>query len=180
VPDPELDIPLRSSSDTEGDVKRVLSKLEPSGHDLKINRVMANSSAAFRPYLLLASGLLNNAALPPIEREIVILHLATRRHVTYEWEEHVPMSKEAGVTDEQRRAIELGQLDDPSIFSQAEQLAIRVSDSIIDRGSPSPEMWSEMKAQWGPEGAFDLVVTVAFWGGFVPTIIESVGLKHPS
>jgi hypothetical protein len=180
VPDPELDIPLRSSSDTEGDVKRVLSKLEPTGHDLKINRVMANSSAAFRPYLLLASGLLNKAVLPAPEREIVILHLAARRHVTYEWEEHVPMSIEAGVTDEQRHAIERGEVGDASLFNPSELLAIRVSDAIIDQHSLTPDMWADMKAQWGSEGAFDLVITVAFWGGFVPTIIETVGLKHPS
>jgi 4-carboxymuconolactone decarboxylase len=180
LPDPSLDLPLRSSADTEGDVQRVLSKLESSGHDLKINRVLANSSAAFRPYMMLASALLNNAALPAAEREIVILHLAARRHVTYEWDEHVPMSVQAGVSDDQRGAIESGQTADQSLFSPSEQLAIRVADAIVDERSLGPEVWEEMKAHWGLEGGLDLILTVAFWGGFVPTVIESVGLQHPS
>jgi hypothetical protein len=158
----------------------VLSKLESSGHDLKINRVLANSSAAFRPYILLAGGLLNNAALPAAEREIVILHLAARRNVTYEWDEHVPMSVQAGVTDEQRNAIELNLLEDTSLFNESERLALRASDEIIESHSLTPEVWADMTAQWGVEGAFDLVLTVGFWGGFVPIVIESVGLQHPS
>ena len=37
----------RSSSDTEGEVQRVLGKLESGGNDIKIMRLMANSPNAF-------------------------------------------------------------------------------------------------------------------------------------
>lgn len=178
--DPKLDIPLRSSADTEGDVSRVLAKLESTGNDLKINRLLANSSAAFRPYLLLASALLNKAALPAAEREIVILHLAARRQVTYEWDEHVPMSVRAGVSEAQRQALQNRDDIDPHLFSESERLAVFVSDAIIDHRAIEPSMWEDMKAQWGIEGGLDLILTVAFWGGFVPTVIESLGLRHPS
>jgi alkylhydroperoxidase family enzyme len=180
MPDPTLDVPLRTSADTDGEVQRVLSKLELTGHDLKINRILANSTAGFRPYMMLASALLNKSGLPAAEREIVILHLAARRDVSYEWAEHVPMSESAGVTELQRDVLKSGSSMDLSVFSPSQMLALRVADEIIDNKAVALETWEEMKSQWGVESGLDLILTVAFWGGFVPTVIEAIGLQLPS
>ena len=180
LPDPRLELPLRSSADTDGEVRRVLSKLEAAGQDLKINRLLANSSATFRPYLLLASALMTKSALPPLERETVILHLAARRNVAYEWAEHVPMSKRAGVTERQREVLALGTLRDELVFSSSQWLVLRATDEIMRTQTLAPASWDEVTAQWGVEGGLDLVLTIAFWGGYVPLIIEAVGLQSPS
>jgi alkylhydroperoxidase family enzyme len=177
--DPRIDLEPLRSSDAEGEVQRVLSKLEATGNDLKILRVLANSQPAFRPFVLLSNALMNLSALPPEDREVVILHLAARRDVPYEWKEHVPMSDAVGITDEQRELISAAQYEGDS-FSDAQRLAVRVADEIIEERSLAEETWVKACRTWGRTSSLDLVLTVAWWGAFVPTIIEAIGLKDPS
>jgi alkylhydroperoxidase family enzyme len=180
MPDPTLDLRQRTSDDTAGDVKRVLGKLEGSGQNLKILRILANSQHAFRPFVLLSNALMNQAELPPGEREVVILHLAARLGVSYEWKEHVPMSAVAGVTDEQRRVLETASLDDLSLFTGTQRLALEVADEVVENKHLSPATWERAKESFGEEGALELLLTIGWWGAFVPTVIQAIGLQDPA
>lgn len=169
----------RSSADTEGEVQRVLSKLEEGGNDIKIMRLMANSPNAFRPFLLMSISLMERAALPPIDREVAILRLAALLDVEYEWREHVPLSDKAGVTEAQRDAIREGRTDDPELFPPSQRLAIRIAETVLEKRSLPTEMWDDACAMWGKEGALDVVLVTGWWGGFVPTVINCLGITDP-
>jgi alkylhydroperoxidase family enzyme len=177
--DPRLDITPLRSEDADGEVARVLSKLEASGNNLKILRVLANGENVFRPFVLLSNALMNKSSLSAADREVVILHLAAQRDVPYEWKEHVPMSDAVGITEDQRKLILSGTIgaDD---FTPSQLLAVRAADEIISGRSLSEATWAQARDTWGQDGALDLVVSVAWWGAFVPTIIEAIGLQDPA
>ena len=177
-PDPLIPVPQRTSADTEGRVSELLAKLEASGSALKVVRMMANSPGAFRPFVLMADALLNRSRLPARERELVILDLAARRGVRYEWSEHVPMSRAAGVTDAERDRLADGRLDDLSSFSPREQVALRTARAIVS-GPLTPAQWREATDAFGDEGATDLLLSVGWWGAFIPLIVEATGLVEP-
>lgn len=177
--DPVLNIPLRTVSDTTGEVQRLMKKLEASGNLLRVRRLLANSPSTFRPSLLLAAALMKDAPLPPKVRELMILHVAARRKVNYEWEEHVVISRRCGVTDDERKALAEGNLHHLAVFSYVEALGLRVADTILTDGALPETMWEEAVALWGVEGALDLIIAVAFWGAYMPTIIEAIGLHSP-
>ncbi len=164
---------LAYSTDTEGDVARVLAKLEGTGQSLKVLRILANSTATFRPFVLLSNGLLNGSPLPAEVREAMILHLASTRGTRYEWEEHVPMSERAGITAAQRAAIAQGDL---SPLSDGQRLAISAADEIVGQHSLGGATWQQLVSTWADEGALDVILVTAWWGAFVPTILESLGL----
>jgi alkylhydroperoxidase family enzyme len=169
-------LPFRTSADTDGEVRRVLEKLEASGLDIPIVKLLANSSAGFRPYILMSDALMNRGAFPPLERELVILLLAATRATAYEWDEHVPMSARAGVTDEQRAAIATGDVDAKELFTEPQRLALRLGAVLWADGFLGEVDWEEATAAWGPEGALDLVLIVAWWGHAVPALITAFGL----
>ena len=177
--DPRLDITPLRSEDADGEVARVLSKLEASGNNLKILRILANGENVFRPFVLLSNALMNKSSLSAADREVVILHLAAQRDVPYEWKEHVPMSDAVGITEDQRKLISSGTIgaDD---FNPSQLLAVQAADEIISGRSLSEATWVQACETWGQEGALDLVVAVAWWGAFVPTIIEAIGLQDPA
>src|SRR3984957_1491730 len=177
--DPRLDITPLRSEDADGEVARVLSKLEASGNNLKILRILANGENVFRPFVLLSNALMNKSSLSAADREVVILHLAARRDVPYEWKEHIPMSDAAGITEEQRKLILSGTIGAEE-FTASQLLAVRAADEIISGRSLSESTWAQACAAWGRDGALDLVVAVAWWGAFVPTIIEAIGLQDPA
>jgi alkylhydroperoxidase family enzyme len=170
----------RSSSDTEGEVQRVLGKLEAGGNDIKIMRLMANSPNAFRPFLLMSISLMERASLPPSDREVAILRLATLLGVEYEWREHIPLSDRAGITEEQRAGIQAGNIEDEKLFTAPMRLAMRIATVARQQNELPTQDWDEACATWGKEGALDLVLTIGWWGGFVPTVINCLGITNPT
>jgi 4-carboxymuconolactone decarboxylase len=168
----------RTSLDTQGDVKRVLGKLEQSGSDLTILRILANSDHVFRPFVLISGSLLRNAVLPDNVREVVILWMASLQGTPYEWAEHVPMAIEAGVSGEQITAIDELRADE-AIFSADEMLAIEIAGDLLRGEGIATEKFSAAVHAWTQPGALDLILSVGFWGGMVPTIIGGLGLVRP-
>jgi 4-carboxymuconolactone decarboxylase len=168
----------RSSTDTEGDVQRVLGKLETRGTNLTVVRMIANSANAFRPFVLFSDGLMSRSTLPADVREVVILHLAVRLDNSYEWYEHESMSAAAGVTDEQREAVRRGDIA-PPLFSEDAVFAVRVADVMLERRGLPQGLWERAITTWGPDAAVDLVLAVGWWGGLVPLALEALGLRDP-
>jgi hypothetical protein len=164
---------LLTSSNTEGEVSRVLGKLEQNGLALPINRLLANSEAAFRPFILMANGLLNCGKLPPHLRECVILALATRLGVRYEWMEHVKISKLAGVTDDERAALEQSFSSTDERLSAETRSIVAAALQVLD-GSLTDSTWASLCALYGKSAALELVLVVGWWGGMVPTILKAV------
>lgn len=165
----------RSSHDTEGDVQRLLDKLEQANGDNLITRLLANSPNGFRPYVLMSNGLLNRAVLPPRLREFAILAIAREQGVAYEWWEHVRMSADAGVTEHERALISARKYDDTS-FSADAILAMRIALSLQAGRGVNDDDWAAATDLWDTEGLLDLVLTSAWWGGFVPTAIQALRL----
>jgi alkylhydroperoxidase family enzyme len=142
-------------------------------------RVLANSGTAFRPFVLLTSGLLSSRHLPRRIQEIVILHLAARQGVQYEWEEHVPMAQAAGVAEELVASIEANRgVGDYPAFTAEELLAVGFAEDVRGGASVAGERWDAAVAAWGVEGALDLLMTIGVWGALVPTVVTGLGLEH--
>lgn len=169
--------PLLAAEAVE-EVSGTLAKLEASGGANFITRLLANSPNGFRPYVLMSNGLLNRAALPATVREVVILALARQRGTRYEWWEHEAMSAAAGVTAEQRAAIAADRIDDGSLFSDDERFAMALALRLRSGEGIEDADWDGARARWDDAGALDLVLTVAWWGGFVPTVIEAFRLDE--
>ncbi|TAK68034.1 MAG: carboxymuconolactone decarboxylase family protein [Actinomycetota bacterium] len=165
----------RTSRDTEGDASRVLGKLEATGQDLTISRLVANAGQVLRPFMLMSSALLVQATLPSSVREVVILRIAQQQQTSYEWAEHVPMALRAGVTQQQIDAIEAGQVDE-QLFSADELLAVGIAERLLAGGGVPPEDFAAARERWTDDGALELVLSVGWWGGLVPVVIRALGL----
>jgi alkylhydroperoxidase/carboxymuconolactone decarboxylase family protein YurZ len=175
----QVPLPRRSAHDTEGEVARVLAKLDAAGARMRLLRVLANSATGFRPFVLLTTGLLSSHHLPRRIQEIVILILAASQGVQYEWEEHVTMALAAGVPEDLVARIERhrGAIDDAG-FSAEELLAVGFADDVLGGRTLTGDRWAAAVQAWGAEGALDLLMTVAVWGALVPTLITGLGLRH--
>ncbi|MFO1188871.1 MAG: hypothetical protein U1E97_04625 [Alphaproteobacteria bacterium] len=171
------EIHFRSSQDTTGKTQQILGKLEESRNINTMIRLLANSPNGFRPFVMMSNALLMQAKLPATAREVAVLCLAKARNAAYQWHEHVEMSRKVGVTATQHEAIETGRYDDESIFDTGERLAMRIALKMAQGCDLSAEDWRDMEQQWGIEGALDLVLTVSWWGGFVPLIINALRIQ---
>jgi 4-carboxymuconolactone decarboxylase len=176
LPDPDVDLTLRSSSDTDGEVQRVLAQMEEGKTNLKIIRLMANAPHAFRPFVLFSKALMREGFLPDEDREAIVLYLAVRNKVPYEWNEHLPMALAAGLTQEQIESLASESVDG---LSRNQQLAVEVAKEVADGFGIAPNTWRRACNVWGQEGAMDAMLSVAWWGGLVPTIVRALGIVTP-
>jgi alpha-methylacyl-CoA racemase len=163
----------RSAADTEDDVADLLGKLESAGLDLPIVRLIANSRGLARPFVRLADALMRKTSLPPRLRELVILRLGGQLRAEYEVAEHRCFAAEVGLTaDEVEKALRGS--DDG--FSDLEVLAMRIAVSVSTVGAIDDEDWTAFVAATSEETTMELLLTVAWWGAFVPTIIKGLQL----
>jgi len=178
LPPNHLTFPRRTSGDTEGDVSRVLGKLEASRQDYTILRVLANASRLFRPFILLSDALNNHSVIPPDVRETLILSVAARSQTQYEWAEHVPMARAAGLNDDQIAAL-AGSLRPEQLFTTEQRLALALTEQVLGGNGVAPDTWQRVTGEWGHAGALELIAIVGWWGGFVETMIAALGLVYP-
>jgi 4-carboxymuconolactone decarboxylase len=165
-----------SSEDTEGTVNRVLSKLEESGRNLDIIAVMANWRPGFRPFVMMSDALLFKGMLAPVDREVAVLLTARLHQLAYEWNEHLPMAREAGVTDDQVTAIAENHWrgDPDAVFTANQRMIMEVIETLVADRRLTIDLWSRACDRIGAEAALELLMAYAWWGGFVRVVIESV------
>ena len=169
-------LPLRTSADTSGEVQRLMAKFEARDNAPDIVREIANSERAFSLWVAGIDALMYRAALPAPDREAVILRLAARARSGYAWRQHEVMAARAGLSPEAIDAIAAldGHERLAGVLTPAQRLAVAIADSVtVDDGDGiSDEMWDRARRTWGDEGAFDLLSSVAWWGGLVPLLIR--------
>jgi 4-carboxymuconolactone decarboxylase len=158
-------IPLQTSTSTTGDVQNILGKLEGSGRDITIVRLMANWESGFRPFVKMADALLTKGTLAPVMREMCVLHIANQRGFEYEWTEHIPMSAAAGVTEAQRAALRQGDTSDDELFTGDQRVAIAFISELIATGVATPATWDFTVTRLGFNEALELIFVYA-WCGF--------------
>lgn len=172
-------LPRRTSGDTTGDVARVLTKLEGSGNDLTVLRLLANSPKVFRPFVRLSSTMMYDGDLPDEVREVVILWMGRHRPHSYEWIEHVLIGRRIGLSDAQIAAIETGEDLDAGLFSDEQRQAVAVAAELLGERSLSKESFDAAVERWGLDTFIELVCVIGWWGGMVPTFLEAMGLRRP-
>jgi alkylhydroperoxidase family enzyme len=166
----------RTSADTDGERSRVLGKLEASGRDIEIARLLANSPTAFRPFILMSDALLMRSSLAPRLRELAVLLLAAESGSSYEREQHEPMAMRAGVTEAECIALRDGTAA-VDRFEGDDQVVLQVTAELRANGRCAPETWDRAVAALGAETALELVLAIGWWGGFVPLVLGALGLE---
>lgn len=97
--------------------------------NLNVFSMWAHSTSTASLIIKLGAAQFANLELPRALREMVTLLVATGNAAAYEWGQHVALSKASGVSDEQRAALQRGDLDAPC-FDPGEQAVLRLASAV--------------------------------------------------
>ena len=157
-------VPYLTPTTADPAVAPVLAQLEARSGATPILRAVAHSRGAFRNFFRLASALLVHTRLDARLRELAILRVAAHHDPPYVWEHHLPWARDAGCTAAEIAALRQAVPPD-GVFAD-ETAARRLSDAAF----------ADVQRRLGDEATVDLVLTVAWFAGMDPMVVEALGL----
>ena len=137
---------------------------------MNVARMIANSDAAFYPFSMLGNSLLTRAKLDARLRELAILRTAKVSKSVYEWTQHVPIAKAAGVTNEQVEAIE--NWERAQCFSEVDRLVLKFTDEVARDVKGARATIEALQKHMGTTEIVELVMSIGFWG-MVARLLET-------
>jgi len=108
-------------------------------------------------------GLLDEGAIEPRERELLILRTTANCGCEYEWGVHVTgFSDAVGLSEEQVAATTREGHSDPA-WSETDSLLIRLADELHETTGVSDELWTELETHWDSDQLIELVMLIGLY-----------------
>jgi 4-carboxymuconolactone decarboxylase len=122
-------------------------------------------------YLPFNAYLLNGSTLSPRTREVALLRVVSRRDCDYLWSHHLPIARRAGLSNQEIEDIRAGKLAD-----EADQSVLSAVDDLVDRGTTSTPVWTELGRHFSDRQRIDLIFTI---GGYylLAMAVNSFGVE---
>lgn len=125
-----------------------LELLEPLGGDeaLHLFRTLAHNPALLKSWLRFGGQLLYRSTLPARERELVILRTAMLCGSDYEWGQHVRLAREAGLDDDEIRAVAQRPISED--WNDSDAGLLRAVDELVLDHDLSDETWAHLSSRY--------------------------------
>ncbi len=157
-----------------------LSSIEQSivaerGRISALYRALLNSAPLAEGWEKLLTAIRNRNSLPSDLREIVILRVAVLNRAPFEFEAHLPVARNAGVTEEKLAAIELPQIGEP--FSVLETTVLELTDAMTRDVQVSDALFDPISRHFDRRAVTELVATIAAYN-MVSRFLEALRIGH--
>jgi alkylhydroperoxidase family enzyme len=141
---------------------------------LNIFRMLPHMPTFLRGFGQLGTAILSKAALDARLRELIILRVGNRSPAAYEWQQHVPIGKACGVSDEEIAALERNDVQ-AACFSERDRIVLRLTDELLAAPRASDATLAAMRAQFTDRELCEAVLTVGFYM-MVARFLETTGV----
>jgi alkylhydroperoxidase family enzyme len=132
------------------------SKGGPKG--LNVLGTLAQHPTLMHAYHAFNGHILYTTTLTPRHRELLVLRVAAVRAAEYEWEQHVVLGRDAGLTDDDIDRIAEG--PDATGWSAFDAAMLRAVDELVDDARISDATWAVLAVEFDRQQLMDLVFTV--------------------
>jgi alkylhydroperoxidase family enzyme len=154
-------VPYLDQSDLPPEYKDLLAR------PIALNRAMANNPEASKAMSVLAMHIRHNSKLNPRLREMAILQVGYLAKSAYEYSHHVKLGREAGVSDDDIRAIGEETAGRPTKLDPLARTVLRAAREMTDDLAMSDATFAELEKALGREQVIDLALAVAFYNAVV-------------
>lgn len=147
-----------ADGELDADQKELLAPMADRGRVLNIFRTLARAPKAMKGFMGWGNYVMSRRNdLPAREREIVILRTGYLCRSGYEWTQHVPIGKQAGLTDEEVARLKAG--PDAPGWSAADVALIRAADELHQDQFITEPTWRALGEHFSDKQRMDVVFT---------------------
>jgi AhpD family alkylhydroperoxidase len=118
-----------------------------------------------RAFLRFNNHLLFSSTLPPRLRELAVLRAAHLHHCEYEWQYHVRMGRQVGLTDDVIDGLQRCEAAD-----DLDRAILHAVDELQDKSVVSDETWAVLTEHLDERQRMDLVFTIGCYGALAMAI----------
>jgi AhpD family alkylhydroperoxidase len=151
--------------------------LAERGRISPLYQVLLNSPPIAQGWEQMLSAVRNRNSLPAGLRELVILRVAVLNRAPYEFDAHVPHALAAGVAQAAIDAMRTIPLAADAPLSAAEQVAVRLSDTMTRDIDVPDALFAEVQTHFGAQAQIDLVATIAAYN-MVSRFLVALQIGH--
>lgn len=156
-------ISYATTSQAQGDARAVLAQMDERGREvINLHRAIARSSNSLRNFLRLGNSLLIYGQLAANLRELAILRISQLTGACYEWAHHVPIAKQAGVTDAQMK--QLSEWRGGDAFNPRERAVLDYVDAVLNTREVPDDVFDAARGQLSEEDVVELTLVCGYWG----------------
>ena len=163
-------------ADWDEDVKQIFDRNGDRDENdvFNIFRTLAHHPKLMKRWMPFANHVLFKSTLSPRDREILILRIGWLCKAEYEWAQHVVIGKEAGLTDEDIKAIADG--PESGHWGEKEKLLLAATDELRADAFVGEETWQALSRHYSTQQLMDLVFTVANYN-LVSMVLNTLGVQ---
>jgi 4-carboxymuconolactone decarboxylase len=129
-----------------------------NGKVINIFRVLMNHPLLAREWGRFGAYILSDRqTLAPREREMAILRIGWLNQSPYEYEQHVRISKQIGISDDEIERIQKGP---KAGWNQQDAAILQAADDLFENSIVSDETWKTLSSRYNTQQMMDLVFTI--------------------
>jgi len=125
---------------------------------LNILTVMAHQSKLLAPFIVWASALVLDGALPRRDHELLALRVASNCGSEFEWGHHVVYARAVGLGDEEIERVAAG--PDAPGWGEDDAVLLRAADELHATATISDETWSRLAERLPPACLVEVPIVV--------------------
>ena len=164
-------MPRTPLADFEPAMKQRLEALW--GKPPNLYHCLANHPRLVAAWSDFSKALRHDTRTPRALRELVILRGAQLMRSEYEWAQHLPMARKAGVSEE--KITELGKWRTSKAFDEREKAALALAEAVTN-GRVSDEVHQRAMAQFDHHDYVELAIVAAFYA-MVGRMLDAMGVQ---
>lgn len=163
-------IPYPDLTAAPEDVRTLAAGLPP----LNIFRMLPHMPTFMRGFGQLGTAILGRAALDARLRELIILRVGRCSPAPYEWQQHVPIGRACGVSEDEIAALERGEIA-AACFEERAQVVLQFTDELLAAPRASDAMLAAMRRLFSDREVCEATFTVGFYM-MVARFLETTGV----
>lgn len=144
------------------------------GRELNIFATLAHHPKLLKRWSVFGGTLLYGGRLDGRDRELLILRTAQNCHAEYEWHQHVPIAKAAGVTEEEIARVVVGLQSDE--WTENDRSLIAAADELHDAACISDATWEQLASRYDPQQLIEICMVVGQYH-LVAFTLNSLGIE---
>jgi alkylhydroperoxidase family enzyme len=156
----DVRVPPLVRAEQEPRVQEMLDWLRRDGdaQDANVFLTLARHPRLLKRWGAFSGTLLYRGELTPREREILVLRVGWLCRSTYEWGQHVPIGRAAGLTDEEIRQLADG--PDAGSFTDLERFLIAAADDLHRDCRIGDRAWDALAAHYDDKQLIEICMVV--------------------